>query len=130
MYGNADTVVPPTDVQQLYEALPTPKRLIVIKGTGHNVFYDICTVASKGKRLTDFLRHVTGANVGLQGWATNVPDGCYPPDVSPRSARPLIDQAVTAQMRDGMGIDKHPVGLDSGLDNAYPGVRSTYAQKL
>jgi len=129
MYGSADAVVPPTDVKQLYEALPTPKRLIVIKGTGHNVFDDICTVATDGKRLTDFLKHVTGANEGLQGWATNVPDGCYPPDVFPTSARPLIDQATTAQMRYGVGIDIRPVGLDSGLDNAYPRIRSTYAQR-
>ena len=130
MYGSADAVVPPTDVKQLYEALPTPKRLIVIKDTGHNVFDDICTVGANGKRLTDFLKHVTSANEGLQSWATNVPDGCYPPDVFPTTARPLIDQATTAQMRYGVGIDKHPVGLDSGLDNAFPGVRSTYAQKL
>jgi dienelactone hydrolase len=130
MDGRADAVVPPTDVRQLYQALPTPKRLIVIKDTGHNVFDDICTVGENGKRLTDFLKHVTSANEGLQSWATNVPDGCYPPDVFPTTARPLIEQATTAQMRYGVGIDKHPVGLDSGLDNAYPGVRGTYAQKL
>jgi dienelactone hydrolase len=130
MDGSADAVVPPPDVRQLYQALPTPKRLIVIKDTGHNVFDDICTVGQHGKRLTDFLKHVTSANQGLQSWATNVPDGCYPPDVFPTTARPLIEQATTAQMRYGVGIDKHPVGLDSGLDNAYPGVRSTYAQKL
>ena len=130
MDGSADNVVPPVDVRQLYDALPSPKRLIVIKDTGHNVFDDICTVGGNGKRLTDFLRHVTSANEGLQSWATNVPDGCYPPDVFPTTARPLIEQATTAQMRYGVGIDKHPVGLDSGLDNAYPGIRSTYAQKL
>ncbi len=130
MYGSADAVVPPTDVNQLYKALPTPKRVIVIKDAGHNVFDDVCTVGANGKRLSDFLKHVTTANEGLQAWATNVPDGCYPPDVFPTTARPLIDQATTAQMRYGMGIDRNPVGLDSGLDNAFPGVRSTYAQKL
>ena len=129
MDGSADAVVPPTDVKQLYQALPSPKRLVVIKDTGHNVFDDICTVGANGQRLTDFLNHVTTANEGLQSWATNVPDGCYPPDIFPITARPLIEQATTAQMRYGVGIDKHPVGLDSGLDNAYPGVRSTYAQK-
>lgn len=130
MDGSTDAVLPPADVQQLYQALPTPKRLIVIKDTGHNVFDDICTVGDNGKRLTDFLHHVTRANQGLQSWATNVPDGCYPPDVFPITARPLIDQATTAQMRYGVGIDTQPVGLDGGLDHAFPGVRSTYAQKL
>jgi dienelactone hydrolase len=130
MYGSADAVVPPTAVHQLFQALPTPKRVIVIKDTGHNVFDDVCTAGANGKRLSDFLNHVTSANEGLQAWATNVPDGCYPPDVFPTTARPLIDQATTAQMRYGVGIDKSPIGLDSGLDNAFPGVRSTYAQKL
>ncbi|HEX4219372.1 MAG TPA: hypothetical protein VHZ02_13425 [Acidimicrobiales bacterium] len=130
MYGSADAVVPPLDVKQLYRGLPTPKRLIAIRDTGHNVFDDICTVGANGRRLTDFLKHVTDANPGLAGWATNVPDGCYPPDVFPTRERPLIDQATTAQMRYGLGIDKQPVGLDKGLDNAYPGVRSTYAQTI
>jgi hypothetical protein len=49
---------------------------------------------------------------------------------SPTTARPLIDQATTPQMRYGVGIDTHPVGVNSGLDNAYVGARSTNAQKL
>ena len=130
MDGSADMVLPPADVRQLYDTLPTPKRLIVIDDTGHNVFDDICTVASDGQRLTDFLAHITGAGEGLTGWATNVPDGCHPPDVFPTAARPLIEQATTAQMRVGLGIDPHPVGLGPGLDDAYPGVRSTYSQQL
>ena len=130
MDGSTDAVVPPTDVNQLYQALPAPKRLIVIRDTGHNVFDDVCTVGENGKRLSDFLKQVTSANEGLLGWATAVPDGCDPPDVFPTTARPLIDQATTAQMRYGLGIDTHPVGLDRGLDNAFPGVRSIYAQKL
>lgn len=130
MDGSTDAVVPPADVNQLYQALPAPKRLIVIKDTGHNVFDDVCTVDENGKRLSDFLHHVSSTNEGLLGWATAVPDGCDPPDVFPTTARPLIDQATTAQMRYGLGIDTHPVGLDPGLDNAFPGVRSTYAQKL
>jgi len=44
--------------------------------------------------------------------------------------RPLIYQAVTAQMRYGLGIDKAPRGLNSGLDHAYPGVSADYYQKL
>jgi alpha-beta hydrolase superfamily lysophospholipase len=130
MDGSADKVLSPSAVLQLYASLPTPKRLIVIKGTGHNVFDDVCTVASDGKRLTDFLAHITDAGEGLSGWATNVPDGCHRPDVFPTTARPLIDQATTAQMRSGLGIDHHPVGLGPGLDDAYPGLSSTYSQKL
>ncbi|MDQ1360802.1 MAG: hypothetical protein QOJ44_1179 [Acidimicrobiaceae bacterium] len=128
--GSADKVLPPSAVRELYAALPTPKRLIVIKGAGHNVFDDICTVTSDGTRLTDFLAHITDAGEGLAGWASNVPDGCRRPDVFPTTARPLIDQATTAQMRAGLGIDQHPVGLGPGLDDAYPGVSSTYWQKL
>jgi hypothetical protein len=52
-------------------------------------------------------------------------DGCTAPDVYPTKAWPLIDQAVTAQLRWGLGIDRQPVGLGSGLDHAYPGVTAS-----
>ena len=52
-------------------------------------------------------------------------DGCSAPDVSPPKAWPLIDQAVTAQLRWALGIDRRPVGLGQGLGRAFPGVTAT-----
>jgi pimeloyl-ACP methyl ester carboxylesterase len=130
MYGSSDTVVSPSSVQQLYSGLPAPKRLIVITATGHNVFDDICEIHNGNQRLVDLLKTSAGSSGPLGQVATLADDGCFPPDVSPPSVWPLIDQAVTAQMRYGLGIDKAPRGLNSGLDHAYPGVSADYYQKL
>lgn len=36
--GSADRIVPPTQSRRLYEAVPGPKRLVVVDGAGHNDF--------------------------------------------------------------------------------------------
>ena len=129
MYGTSDTVVDPSNVQQLYSGLPVPKRLIVITGAGHNVFDDICGIHNGSQRLVDLLKSSAGSSGPLGQVASLADDGCFPPDVSPSSVWPLIDQAVTAQLRYGLGIDNAPRGLDPGLDHAYPGVSADYYQK-
>jgi dienelactone hydrolase len=129
MYGSSDTIVLPASVQQLYSTLPTPKRLIVIAAAGHNVFDDICEIHNGSQRLVDLLKAASGSKGGFGQIATLADDGCFPPDVSPPKVWPLIDQATTAQMRFGLGIDKSPVGLDVGLGHAYAGVSDSYYQK-
>jgi hypothetical protein len=94
------------------------------------VFDDICEIHNGNQRLVDLLKTSAGSSGPLGQVATLADDGCFPPDVSPPSVWPLIDQAVTAQMRYGLGIDKAPRGLNSGLDHAYPGVSADYYQKL
>ena len=49
--------------------------------------------------------------------------------MAPATAQPLVLQAVTAQLRNGLGIDADPVGLDTGLDHAFPGVTASYYQR-
>ncbi len=63
--------------------------------------------------------------VGKPAFASIATDGCSPPDISPPTAWPLIDQVVTAQLRYGLGIDTTPVGLGSGLDLAFDGVTAS-----
>ncbi|MDA8148565.1 MAG: hypothetical protein M0Z93_07265 [Actinomycetota bacterium] len=128
MYGTADTIVPPPSVRSLYARLPTPKRLIAIDGAGHNVFDDICTIHSGTHRLASDLRALGSAGGGLAELSTLATNGCFAPDVDPTLAWPLIEQAVTAQMRYGLGIDHTSAGLSAGLDHAFPGVTATYSQ--
>jgi len=127
MYGSNDKVVPPSSVVATYATLPTPKRLIVIHTAGHNVFDDICTIHSGNQRLVAILKGLKGTPGGLGTLSTLATDGCFPPDVNPTLAYPLINQAVTAQMRDGLGIDPAGAGFGPGLDHAFPGVTATYS---
>lgn len=130
MYGSNDKVVPPASVQATYATLPTPKRLIVIDTAGHNVFDDICTIHSGNQRLVTILKAASGAQGGLGTFATLGTDGCFPPDVDPTLAYPLINQAVTAQLRDGLGIDPSGAGFGPAIDNAFPGVTAAYSADL
>ena len=130
MYGSADQEVTPSSVQNLYAKLPTPKRLVVIQGAGHNVFDDICQIGQGNQRLVDRLKSIPASVTGGGQLSLLAGDGCFPPDVDPVKAQPLIDQAVTAQMLYGLGINATPVGLDPGLDHAFPGVTASYYQKL
>ena len=128
MYGSNDLVNLPATVQQLWAGLATPKRLIVIADAGYNVFDDYCQVIVGGQRLGSELSTDSG-NQQLRSLGTKDLDGCASPDLSPLAARPLIQHAVTAQLRYGLGIDATPVGLDAGLDHAYLGVSVSYYEK-
>jgi dienelactone hydrolase len=121
MQGTNDKVVAPGGTNKLYARLHTPKRLILIKKTGHNVFDDGCTIGAAQGGLVAFVKSLK-LPPSFEAIAT---DGCSAPDLYPPKAWPLIDQAVTAQLRWGLGIDRTPVGLSSGLDHAFSGVTAT-----
>ena len=121
MQGTSDKVVKPGDTLKLFARLPAPKRLILVNDAGHNVFADACTIGAAQGGLVAF---VAKLNLPPSFLAIAV-DGCSAPDVSPPKAWPLIDQAVTAQLRWALGIDRRAVGLGQGLGTAFPGVTAT-----
>jgi hypothetical protein len=119
--GAADKTVPTSTVQGFYRSIGGHKALVVIDGYGHNVFDDICTV-----------NHGHGGVVGaVQELHLPVPpsllqlatDGCSPPDRYPPTAWPLIDQAVTSQLRYDFGETPTVTGLGSTMGAAYPGLQ-------
>jgi len=118
MQGTADKVVNPAGTLKLYGKLKAPKRLILIDGGGHNVFDDGCTIGAAQGGLVAFVKTLKLS----PAFTAEAIDGCSAPDVSPPVAWPLIDQAVTAQLRYGLGIDPTAAGLGPGLDHAFPGV--------
>jgi dienelactone hydrolase len=118
MQGAADKVVNPAGTKKLYARLAAPKRLILVDKAGHNVFDDGCTIGAAHGGLVAFVKQLKLPH----GLLAEAVDGCSAPDVYPPKAWPMIDQAVTAQLRWGLGIDKAPIGLGSGLDRAYAGV--------
>ncbi|MGH9017987.1 MAG: alpha/beta hydrolase family protein [Acidimicrobiales bacterium] len=121
MQGTSDKVVHPADTLALYGKLKAPKRLVLIDGAGHNVFDDGCTIGASQGGLAAIVKEL---NLPASFAAIAV-DGCSPPDLSPPKAWPLINQVVTAQLRFGLDIDATPVGLDSGIDHAFAGVRAS-----
>ena len=121
MQGTSDKVVLPAGTEKLFASLATPKRLILVNRAGHNVFDDACTIGAAQGGLVAFIKTLK-LPPSFEAIAT---DGCTAPDVYPPKAWPLIDQAVTAQLRWALGLDKQAVGLGSGLDHAFPGVTAS-----
>jgi dienelactone hydrolase len=121
MQGTADQVVKPAGTKKLFKTLATPKRLILIDRAGHNVFDDGCTIGAAQGGLVAFVKELK-LPPQFEAIAT---DGCSAPDLAPPKAWPLIDQAVTAQLRWGLGIDRPPVGLGPGLDHAFAAVTAS-----
>jgi alpha-beta hydrolase superfamily lysophospholipase len=121
MQGSADTVVPESDTLKLYAKLGGPKRLVLIDGAGHNAFDDACTIGAAQGGLVAFIGKLP-LPPSFKAIAT---DGCTAPDVVPPAPWPIIDHAVVAQLRWGLGIDSSPVGLDRGLDSAFSPVHAS-----
>jgi dienelactone hydrolase len=122
--GSLDKTVPTAQVRTFYGSVRGDKALIVINGYGHNVFDDVCTI-----------NRAHGGVVGaVQELHLPVPpaivqlgtDGCEPPDAYPPTAWPLIDQAVTAQLRFDFGVTSSVVGLGAGIDSAFSGVHAQF----
>jgi dienelactone hydrolase len=128
VYGTRDQVVPPAGMQQLYAGLPEPRRLVVVDGAGHAVFSDTCAITAGGTPMVTALAAATHPPEELGEVTTRMADGCRPPDVPAADVQPLVLQVVTAQLRAGLGIDPDPVGLDTGLGGAFPGVTASYYQ--
>lgn len=121
MQGTADQVVKPAGTKKLYADLTGSKRLILIDRAGHNAFDDGCTIGAAQGGLVAFVKQLK-LPAQFEAIAT---DGCSKPDIYPPKVWPLVDQAVTAQLRWGLGIDRSPIGLGSGLDHAFSGVTAS-----
>jgi dienelactone hydrolase len=121
MQGTSDKVVNPAGTLKLFARLPAPKRLILVHQAGHNVFADACTIGAAQGGLVKFISKLK-LPPSFEAIAV---DGCSAPDVSPPKVWPLINQAVTAQLRWALGIDRKPIGLGPGLDSAFRGVTAS-----
>ena len=124
MSGSSDKVVPTAGIQKFYNQLMAPKAFVIIKGTGHNVFDDVCTIAHGQGGVAAAARALKlPVPPALLALAT---DGCKAPDLYPPAAYPLINQSVTSELRYALGYDSSPIGLGPGLETAYAPVTATF----
>jgi len=119
MAATDDGIVGLDKMQSAYDAMKSPKRLVLVGGAGHLVFSDLCEIGAGDGGLL-----AVAAAVGITVPDALVPlatDGCLPPALPPPDAWPAIDQVVIAQLRHVLGIDRSTAGLD-GLTDAFPGI--------
>lgn len=126
--GRNDAVVPWDSVTQVaFDAAPSPSRLWVIDGVGHNGFDDFCTFGDG----TGIIGIAEAA--GLGAFLDSQPtfrklgeDGCKPPNVPVTEAWPVIRHVVTAFVLEQSGVAKATPTLDVALADFYtPAVVAT-----
>ncbi len=122
--AEGDTVIELDRVEQTYDWLDGPKRLVVIADSGHAVFVDPCVP----------IRAEGGLGVFMEGLGldpTTVPlvelgeNGCLPTDTDPELVWGLIDHVTVAQLRETFetDADEATASLDPDyLEQTFPGL--------
>jgi dienelactone hydrolase len=111
MFGEQDAIVPPSSIKNAYNLMNQPKRLIGLFNSGHLVFSDICTLANGSGGLVAVAEKAglpIPAQLALLGT-----DGCASVYSPVASDWPVINQAVTAELRVGLGFDQGQGGLEN-----------------
>jgi dienelactone hydrolase len=119
-----------TSVQQKIYARLTRRRALVLLGggAGHATFADDCEGLRVSGQLTpgDDVRDPDNPG-GLLELAQN---GCFPDEVDPTVAWPVITHFTVAFLRSVFGIDSQAVGLGDGIADAFPKLPLTYEHQL
>jgi len=120
--GAVDQVISAEDrTRPSFEQVPTPSRLWILDGVGHNGFDDFCTFGNGtgiiGVAEASGLGGLLDAQPQLRSLGE---DGCIPPAVPVDQTFPAIRHAVTAWIRNLVGTDAEPVGLGPEVADAYP----------
>jgi predicted dienelactone hydrolase len=118
--GEGDTIVPLVEVRTLFEWLPSPKRLAVLAGAGHQVFTDLCPPLAGQQGLTRSADTIP-APVGL---LARLEDGCVRQGPDLEAALEVVFHLDTAMLRWAFDLD----ASDASLEPAF--VESLFADAL
>jgi dienelactone hydrolase len=111
-------------LEEGYEELVGPKRFISIGKAGHNSFTDQCDQIFNGLDLIGLVRE---AGLPLpDNLAALAVDGCLAGNLPPTEAWRITQHFTVAHLRAVFGIDDRPVGLGSGIADAFEGVDILY----
>jgi predicted dienelactone hydrolase len=106
----------------MYGKLRGPRRLVLLGGgAGHATFADQCEDLRASGQL------VAGSDRATENHVIDrAQNGCFPDEVDPISAWPVIAHFTIAELRAVFGIDRTPVGLGDKIASAFPDVPLTY----
>ena len=119
--GADDGIVTLDRMRAAYEDMSSPKRFVLLQGSGHLVFSDLCRIGGDQGGLLPI-----AALIGIEVPAQLYPlatDGCLEPAMPVTEAWPAVRQTVTAYLRHQLGVDATDAGV-TGLVEAFPGVVS------
>lgn len=115
-------------VEQLFEWLPTPRRLAVVENSGHGVFVDICLPIQEEGGLAEVVTQL-GFDPAQVPLVQLGEDGCLADDAPAGDVFELTDHLTVAQLRFVFGIDETQAAASlerSYLDEQFPGLLEDY----
>lgn len=102
--ARVDVLVPLEEIEQTYEGLAPPKRLVVIDGAGHNSFTDICLSVKGGTDLIGLAQRIGFAIP--DDLAEGGRDGCEEGSIDTRKGWEITQHFTVAELRDAFGFDE------------------------
>ena len=111
MLGTQDGIIPPSASEEVYAGMNPPKHLVKIPEAGHLVFSDICLIGESKGGIVGIARTL---ELPIPEQLLQLgSDGCTSDHPPVQEAFPAIDQLSVAFLRDALGIDAKPQGLDT-----------------
>ena len=111
MLATKDGILSPASSVKVYDGMNDPKYLVKIANAGHLVFSDICLIGRSSGGITAIAKQL---NLPIPDELLKLgSDGCTSDHPPVEKAFPAIDQLSVAFLRNALGIDAQPVGLDT-----------------
>jgi hypothetical protein len=111
-------------LEEAYEGLAPVKRFVSIGKAGHNSFTDQCSTIHGGNNILETL-----VEMGLplpDDLVDQALNGCRPENLPPPEFWKIVQHFTVAHLRAAFGIDEPPVGLGTGISEAFEGVEILY----
>ncbi len=100
--------------RETFDALASPKRLVIVAETGHNSFTDQCPGIRELGGLASLPLPIPDNLVRLGD------DGCSDLEFPAELSYAIFQHFAVAHLRDAFGIDEEPIGLGEGIASAFP----------
>jgi predicted dienelactone hydrolase len=111
MLGTTDGIIEASASEKVYEGMNTPKYLVKVTDGGHLVFSDICLIGRDAGGVTAIAESL---NLPIPPELLKLgSDGCTSNHPPVEEAFPAIDHLSVSFLRNALGIDEQPVGLDT-----------------
>lgn len=123
--ADGDEAVTQEEVRALFDWLDAPRRLVVLEGTGHNVFTDICAPIQAEGGLAAAVE-VLGLDPDEVPFVRLGEDGCLPDDAAAEGMWEVIDHLTVAQIRWVFGQDR--AGAAASLEERF--VQETFPARV
>ncbi len=111
MAASDDGIIQASLTEEVFDAMASPKYLVEVADAGHAVFTDLCLMGGDGPH--NLVDRLPTWQVAPDFMVQATKDGCEDDRAPVTEAFPAINHLGVAFLRNELGIDPEPVGLDT-----------------